>query len=201
MAGISTKISLSGIREVQNLLGHYALDLGGGNAELHERFGIQALNWVDRNFRAQGGLLSTGPWAKLTPNTIAGRRRASSVVLQDTGQLRQSFTMQFSSTEVVIGTADQIAAYHERGTRPYTIRPVRAKALAFPVAEGGFVVKASFSSTNTQKTFKKGTRLAFAQEVHHPGLPARRMLPTREELLPLLIRTTIGFLRELRRGV
>ncbi len=134
MAGVSFEINLNKLHEMQNLLHNYAQAIGGSRAELHMRYGIQTLNWIDKNFRAQGGLLSTGPWAKLRPNTIAGRRKGSSLALQDTGQLRQSYQMNFDGQEVVVGTANPIAPYHEFGTHPYEIRPKNAKALAFVVA-------------------------------------------------------------------
>lgn len=197
MPGVSIDIHLNGLHEMQNLLHNYAQSIGGNRAELHMRYGIQALNWIDRNFRAQGGLLSTGPWAKLRPNTVAGRRKKTSLVLQDTGQLRQSYQMNFNGEQVVIGSADSKALWHGEGTKPYTIRPKNAKVLAFIVAEGGHKVPFAFSSTTTRHTFKKGQMLAFAKEVHHPGLPARRMLPREIELLPQLLRTTVNFLHEL----
>ena len=142
MAGVSINISLRGVKEVRNLLGRYARATGGRRGELHQRYGIQALNWINRNFQPQGGMLSDGPWAKLSSNTIAGRRKGSSNVLQDSGQLRQSFTMQFSDQQVAIGSGKEVALYHEKGTGLYGLRrasypiyPKRAKALAFPVAQ------------------------------------------------------------------
>ena len=196
MAGVQFQVNLNQLAEMRNLLQNYAQSLGN-RAELHMRYGVQALNWVDRNFRAQGGLLATGPWAKLRPNTVAARRRGSSLVLQDTGQLRQSFQMNFNNEEVVVGSGDPKALWHQAGTHPYVIRPKNAKTLAFIVAQGGNKAPLNFSSTTTRKTFKKGTNLAFAKEVHHPGLPPRRMLPTEQELLPVLLRTTINYLKEM----
>ena len=197
MAGVQFQVNLSQLKEMQNLLRNYAQSLGSNRAELHMRYGIQALNWVDRNFRAQGGLLSTGPWAKLKPNTIAGRRKGSALVLQDTGQLRQSYQMSFTNEQAVVGSADPKALWHGLGTKPYTIVPKNAKVLAFAIAQGGRKVPFAFSSTITRHTFKRGQMLAFAKEVHHPGLPARRMLPIEVELLPALLKTTINFLKEL----
>jgi len=202
MAGVSVNISLRGVREVRNLLNRYGQAVGGKRGELHQRYGIQALNWINRNFQIEGGLLSSGPWAKLKPNTIAGRRKGSSKILQDTGQMRQGFTMQFSDQQVAVGTAIEVAKFHEKGTAPYTIKPVRAKALAFAIAEGGARVTqavAMQSARSGSGRFRKGQQLAFAKEVHHPGLPPRRMLPTEPELMPQLLRTTINFLNELKR--
>ena len=199
MPGVSMKIDLKGMKQMRNLLQNYAQAIGGNRAELHMRYGIQAMNWIDRNFRAQGGLLATGPWAKLRPNTIAGRRKNTSLVLQDSGQMRQSYQMNFDSQKAVVGSADPKALWHGKGTKPYTIRPKTAKALAFPVAEGGRAVTVAVrlqSARHGTGKYRKGQKLAFAQEVHHPGLPARRMLPTEQELLPQLLRTSINFLNE-----
>lgn len=197
MAGMSIQVDLNGLHEMQHLLHNYAQAIAGNRAELHMRYGIQAMNWIDRNFRAQGGLLSTGPWAKLRPNTVAGRRKGTSLVLQDSGQLRQSYQMNFNGEQVVVGSADPKALWHGEGTKPYIIRPKNAKMLAFAIAGGGHKVPFAFSSTTTRHTFKKGQTLAFAKEVHHPGLPARRMLPRENELLPQLLRATINYLHEL----
>ena len=203
---ISVKLSLRGISRVRNLLSRYARAIGGNRAELHQRFGIQALNWIDRNFRSEGGQLTTGPWRKLSPNTIAGRRKKSSKILQDRGAsgLKGSFTMQFDSTRATVGTATPYAPYHERGTRPYIIRPKTAKMLAFPVAGGGVPVTAAVRRRSNRfgsGGYRRGQNLAFALEVHHPGLPMRRMLPKpgTGELVPELLRTTINFIGELKR--
>ena len=196
---VSMKIDLKGMKEMRNLLRNYAQAIGGNRAELHMRYGIQAMNWIDRNFRAQGGLLATGPWAKLRPNTVAGRRKNTSLILQDSGQLRQSYQMNFDSQQTVVGSADPKALWHGKGTKPYTIKPKNAKALAFPVAEGGRAVTVAVRLKSARfgtGAYRKGQNLAFAKEVHHPGLPARRMLPTARELLPQLIRTSINFLKE-----
>lgn len=212
MAGVSVNISLKGVREVQKLLNRYAQAVGGGGdgnrAELHQRYGIQALNWINKNFQTQGGMLSGGPWAKLSPNTIAGRRKGSSQILQDTGAagLKGSFTMQFSDQQVAIGSAKEHALYHEKGTglygkrgAAYPIIPKKAGGvLAFQVAEGGRKVRVSFSSVATRRTFRKGQEMAFAKKVMHPGVKIRRMLPTQVELMPQLLKTTNNFLNELR---
>lgn len=233
MAGVSVNISLKGVGEVRKLLNRYAQAVGGGSAgggnraELHQRYGIQALNWINRNFQTQGGLLSAGPWAKLSPNTIAGRRKGSSQILQDTGAagLKGSFTMQFSDQQVAIGSSKKIALYHEKGTglygprrASYPIYPKRAKALAFKVAgpafnklktvtAGGTTFKvgvatpiaASFSSLATRKTFAQGENYLLRAKVIHPGVQIRHMLPTQVELMPQLLKTTTNFLNELKR--
>lgn len=187
MAGTSFQVTLKGLPRVRNLLQSFA-KAAGGDAELHRRWGIQGLNWVDQNFRQQGALTGT-PWKGLSPNTVANRRQGSSNVLQDTGQLRASYGMTFSATETIIGTANPIAAFHESGSRAHTIKAKPGKSLVFKVAGGGSGKKGKRGSGN----------LVFAKEVRIPALPARRMLPRQEDatFMTRLIQTGLNYLREL----
>lgn len=65
---------------------------------------------------------------------------------------------------IVFGSKLEIARYHHEGTKPYRIRPRRAKALRFVRADGTVV---------------------FTAQVHHPGLPARPLMPPVETLQSL----------------
>lgn len=205
MPGVGIKVDIRGARQVANLMRRVRGLVEDNRQELHLRWGIQTLNWVTRNFAAEGAMTGA-PWRKLSPNTIAGRRKGSSRVLQDTGGLKNSFTLNATSTEVAVGTEKQIALYHEEGTGTYGKRgsayPIVPKnpggVLAFRMAEGGSRVKASFSSIATQRTYKKGQMITFAKSVMHPGVPIRRMLPKRGEILPTILKTTINYLNELK---
>ncbi len=192
---VSIQISLNGDIVLRDTIQRIASAVAD-RTELHRRFGIQLLNWIDRNFRQEGALTGR-PWAKLSPNTIAGRRKGSSRILQDTGGLKSSFTERHDASGVRVGTAKEVALYHQLGTRPYVIKPKNAKALAFPMAGGGRAVKAAFSSRTTQRTFRKGQKLTFAKFVNHPGLVARPMLPTAEQITPILITTAQNYLKEI----
>jgi len=199
--GIKTDIEIKGLVEVLRKLNKTGAQLSGsgagGKTELHRRYGIQALNWIDENFRKSGALTGS-KWAKLRPNTVAGRRKKSNKPLLNTGLMRASFTSRATSLDVRVGSPLFYAAFHEEGTSPYVITPKNAKVLAFPVASGGSQVKASFSSTTTRATFRKGQRLGFARRVNHPGLPARPMLPRQgmPTIETRLLNTTINFLRQ-----
>ncbi len=144
---------------------------------LHQRFAIIGLQWVDRNFR-QSGRLTGAPWRKLSPNTIAGRRKQSSLPLRDTGQLRQSFVAKATARSATVGTEKQYASFHEEGTGPFTITPKKGKFLFFPVAEG-------FAGPKFKG--KGGKFVGVAKEVQHPGIPQRRILPKPNEILPSLV--------------
>lgn len=103
---------------------------------------------TEQNFAAGGR-------PKWTPLKNPPERRQGGAILQDSGQLAASITTDFDSSRAVIGSNKEYAAIHQFGgkTRAHTIRPVKAKALAF----GGTVVKS----------------------VNHPGsnIPARPFLP------------------------
>jgi phage gpG-like protein len=169
--------------------------------ELHGRWGAQTLNWVNENFEQEGALTGT-PWQRLSANTIAGRRRGSSKILQDTGtHLRNTFTMKFDETEAVVGTASEIALFHEEGTKgPYEIKPKNPDGwLVFAVAAGGARVGASLSGISSRKTWRKGQNVAFSKGVMHPGLVPRPMLPraTMQNFIDRIVKTTNNFINEL----
>ena len=210
MPGIRTDIEIRGLAELLRKINRMKAQLSGagvgGKTELHRRYGIQALNWIDDNFR-QAGALTGSKWAKLSKNTIAGRRKGSSNPLLNTGLLRASYSARATAQDARVGSPMLIALWHEEGTDPYPITPKKASVLAFPVAKGFYktagqrkraTVKANFSSLITRKTYRKGQLLGFARRVNHPGLPARPMLPRQgmPTIEARLIKTTINWLRE-----
>lgn len=146
--------------EVQALVRTATAELGA--KKLLGAIGFGQLRWIDRQFKSEGRAPgSTGAWAPLRPNTVAGRRKGRGTgaprILRDTGRMAQSFAMETREAQlaVEVGTPDPRATWHHFGTRPYTIRPKRGKVLVFPTVNG----------------------MAFARAVNHPGLPARPMLP------------------------
>ena len=206
--GIDIKVQVKGMREVQRMLRRLAVSVsrGGGSTALHARYAIIASQWIDRNFQQQGGLV--GGWRALRPNTVAGRRKGSSVILQNTGLLRASFVPAWDDKAAVVGSAQKVALWHEKGTKgspetPYPIRPKKpGGVLAFPVAAG---TAGSTVVPILPKGFKKGDlifgrklksrTMMFRRMVMHPGLPRRRLLPQETDLMPQLLRTTISYLR------
>ena len=147
--------------------------------ELHSRWGFRTLKWVEMNFRQQGALTGT-PWAKLKPSTIANRRKGSSLILQDSGALRQSFVMNASATSVSVGSPLFYAEFHEEGRAgPWVIRPrKRGGVLAFRGTDG---------------------KMVYARVVTHPGYPARRMLPRQSDksFMEMLVDTASNYYRQL----
>lgn len=132
--------------------------------------GLKFLRWIDQNFREEG---KERPWAPLSPNTVAGRRKGSgsgsAQILQDTGRLKQSFSiLRSDENTVTVGTNLSYAKYHHYGTDPYTIEPKSSRILAFVTADG----------------------MRFSKTVNHPGLPSRPLIPS-EKLSKKIARETV----------
>ena len=82
--------------------------------------------------------LSEGPgWSPLAPSTIRSRKYPGLPILQQTGNLKASIldhpTLQVSQRQLLYGTSNPYAQFHEDGTyrmpaRPF-LRPARAKAM------------------------------------------------------------------------
>lgn len=148
-----------------------------GSQKMMEGIGLRQLKWVNDNFKSNGN----GKWAALRPNTIASRAHGGSVPLQNTGALRKSFDFDVAlfGAKVTVGTTNRVAEFHHFGTRPYSIRPKRAKMLRF-MTTGGVVL---------------------AYGVKHPGLPARPLLMDEREGKTLAIDLIEAFLTaEIKKG-
>lgn len=131
--------------------------------------GAEVMKEIDRNFQAEG---VWSKWAPMRPNTKAGRRQgASSKLLQGSGRLRASFRMEPLATQVRVGSPSILAAYHHEGRKgPWTIAPKRAKALAFPVAQGGQSLKGMGQSRGVSVGMVRGNLIHAA---HKAGPGAR----------------------------
>lgn len=178
MAGFSISVNTTGAR---NALTKFTRDFSEKSylKLVHLRF----LSWVDENFRKHG---SDRKWKPLSPNTIAGRRkqgRGGVQPLRDTGRMAQSFTagsrIEFAQGQVRIGTPDPKAEWHHFGTAPHTINPRNRKVLRFVVAGAG------------------GAEFVFRKQVHHPGLPARPLLPTESTARRILGEVLDGYVKAL----
>jgi len=100
--------------------------------------------WIDRNFKAEGGLHedATLKWKKLSPITIAMRRKGkknfSDKILQDTGKLKENFQVsatsqrgRVKSTESSASSLTGYASIHEFGNDRIPKRKI------FPTVEQG----------------------------------------------------------------
>ena len=114
---------------------------------VNRQIATQLTAWVLRNFRGQGGLSVSG-WAPLKPATIKAKaRKGYSMILQNTGALRQSF-MPFSDTDMAGTGAQQL--------------------------------KGSSAPLDLAKIHQEGAPAA--------NIPARPMLPTMDQALPIGIK-------------
>lgn len=145
--------------------------------------GLRLASFVDESFKTRG----RGGWRPLAASTLALRARGGDAPLQDTGRYKMSFVSETdNSTYVEVGsnikTADgaPLALIHEKGTGPYTIRVKQARMLA-------------------AKT-RAGTWMIFGREVHHPGVPARPVLPTVQQAETILKPVVEGMLERARDG-
>lgn len=155
---------------------------------------------VDESFRTRG----RGKWKPLAWSTVALRQRGGSVPLQDTGRYRASFVTETDGANYVeIGTnlkapgGAPLGPIHEFGTGPYTIRIRQARVLAAQMGSGaGGAVQhgpLSFLKSGGGRG-RVGTWLFFGKEVHHPGVPARPVLPTKAEAERLIGEAVEGML-------
>lgn len=84
---------------------------------LLKRVGIQWLNEISSNFENQGN--EGTAWVPLKAKTLERRRKGKGagegLILQDTGELRRSFTMDAGSVTLKVGTVKVYAPPHEYG--------------------------------------------------------------------------------------
>lgn len=187
MAKQGIEIKFEGLKEFQKRFEKSQIELANMR-KYHARLGVVFLKWINKNFKRQG---IEGKWKKLeTDSTIFARRKKSSKILQNTGILRNSFTSKVSQKEVRVGTAIKHAQVHEEGgKKTYIIRPKNRKTLAFPHARGTAIIKKMALRRGSMRGF-------FAQEVHHPPLPKRKMLPSRRLAQNIATQTYLKFAKE-----
>jgi hypothetical protein len=141
--------------------------------------GQRYLQWIDDNFRDRG---TEKRWAPLRPLTLQTRKHGGDAPLQDTGSLRQSFveSINAGAGSVRVGTEKVIASYQHEGTHPYVIVPRTARALAARLGGGGFIM--------------------FGKRVNHPGLPERRLIPSKALAEKLAVETFEGMIEREAQG-
>ena len=105
-----------GVKNLQRKFTKLAFDIKN-RRPLFSRIGVLLLNAVAENFQQQGH--EGTPWQALSPRTVAGRRKGpgtgSARILEDTGELRRSFTMEATNESLRVGTAKIYAPPHEYG--------------------------------------------------------------------------------------
>lgn len=186
----------SKLRRIEAALGGVG---GRGLRPLYKTWGIETVKWIQENYRSGGRGIGKRPkWRRLTPMTIRSRRKKSRKPLLNTGHLMRQWNYRVKSWGVVVGNPMDIAEYHEKGTEPYTIKPVDRKVLWFGVTPAqrrrgqqlGGHAQHRIVSKPYKRWGKGGPPGVFAKIVNHPGLPKRRQLPKEDEIFPTLLKVT-----------
>lgn len=141
---------------------------------------------VLRNFN-EGG--RPEKWHQLSMNTIAARRKGSSVPLQDRGDLKRSVHAEMLGTaNFGIFSTHPVAPFHQFGTgihgdrgAPYPIVPIRAKMLAFNMHNSEFESGQKRDKQGRVVTNKKRSMKVFSRGVLHPGVRARPFMLWQKE--------------------
>mgnify|MGYP001594984790 CR=1 FL=1 len=154
-----------------------------GPAILLKLIGQRLLSYIDESFRTRG----RGQWRPLAASTLETRPHGGDAPLQDSGRYKQSFVTETdgrsyveAGTNLKTASGIPLGPIHEHGTGPFTIRAVRARVLAARLRTGGWML--------------------FGREVHHPGIPARPVLPNQVTAERLVGETVEGMLREVANG-
>ena len=172
-------------------------------SEIGERF----RSYVDTQFRTLG----EGRWPRLAWTTLALRQRADDKPFHGMdSKYRQSIVTETDGqTFVEVGsnwrtaTGVPLAKIHEFGTAPYVIRPKRAQILAAKTGLAGPVGLIATKHVSNWFVFanvlSKDPR---KREVHHPGIPARPVLPTKAVAERIIQTSVDGMLaRAVERGM
>lgn len=112
---------------------------------ISKAIGLRLLRFIDQNFREEGKLIDPSGWKPLKESTIARRRKGSSRILQDTGNLKRSFDAfgyVVGPGKVTVGTKTIYASTHQFGTagkgipaRPMLPEGSRAASIVRPMLE------------------------------------------------------------------
>lgn len=165
MAGLEIQVEIQD-KELKLLL--KAMERRGKDLKPYfKKVAILMTRSFGENFKREG---RPKKWKALSKNTVAGRRKGSSRILQDKGLLRLSVMStaaagnirKVSKDSLKMGTQQKTAEWHQFGTKPYVIQPKSKQALSFMTASGRVFVK----------------------KVNHPGLVSRPfvMIQTEDEL-------------------
>lgn len=202
---MSIQIRVQGLQEADKYIKQVMASVKD-RTKMMRKIGTVVDKWIDTNFAAEGAehrwprLAASTVFAR-----TKGRGVGGAGILKDRGILRASHSFNATADKVVVGFPQgSTAEYHHFGTNPYTIRPHNASGvLAFPfpmwmnpgqrVGGANVIVRRRAGSPNrgvvTQKrarqlgyTIPKGKgkvqAMMVTRKVNHPGLVARKLLPS-----------------------
>jgi len=183
------QITLKGLTEFNKKMKEGNTRMKEGK-RLHARIGINLLKLVDKGFKTEGVAVTGKKWKSLAGSTRAARRkgpgRGGPKILQDSGDLRRSFAMDYQEKMTRVGTALKYSAYHEYGgKKSYKIV---AKGLKHHHEELRSRAMLRFMNAQGQWVFRR--------EVIHPPLPQRKMLPTKKIGQEIVNKTVDNFIKD-----
>jgi hypothetical protein len=191
--------------ELQDELGRKRVDVlkeAIGARNILEVLRLRFRAWIDESFAQDGAHAAYGVqrWQPLAWSTVALRKRGGDRPLQDTGTYMKSWeAVTDHRTYVSMGTEmTPLAQWQEHGTKPYTIRVKNAKVLAGMFGQGKGGAKSVFVISGPGAG-ARSRFLIFGKEVHHPGIPARPVLPTRANAYRIVEETLRGMLADVAR--
>lgn len=150
--------------------------------EPNRRIAIEFDQFVMRNFQTEGGMTEQGRWAELEQSTIDWKERHGySMILQNAGELRDSFMMMYSREYAGIGAA-KLGPVSKAA-----LKAARESDKAYDRARAKGKLKEG------RKPVKIALRPPDIAAVHEYGsddgrIPARPMLPTMEQALGMAMR-------------
>jgi len=175
--GFSVAIDAGRLSGAVNRLRHVAANID--DKQLLQAIGNRHLKWMVQNLRDAG---TETPHPPMSPNTLiksSGRASPRHLSSRFRAFLQQSYTVKVANDHVDVGTQNEMAKWHHHGTDPFIIRPTNRKYLKFATIDG----------------------VVFAKEVHHPGIPARGLLPTKKTAEALALQVlTAGIRRAIQSG-
>lgn len=85
--------------------------------KMFKQAAVVTLNWIDKNFKAEGGLHEDKQlkWKPLKPVTIALRRKNTDTILQDTGRLKSGWDIHVQGAGASVRSRVGYSSLHEKG--------------------------------------------------------------------------------------
>lgn len=178
---IDFKVESKDVRRLLNRMKSLLRRVPAIYTRIHKDAVTQGERWAKSNIDKQGGLLSTGKWPKLSPNTLAKRRivfgRSDRKALQS---LKNYFETSFNSRRGVLRNTHPQAGIHEGGAGPYDINS--STLMKFPVASARGIRRRSRTTGRS-----RNVRSNWVQTRQVKGLiiPQRRIMPNDVEFAPI----------------
>jgi phage gpG-like protein len=102
---IGVKVNQEQLQKQLNRLRDASLRIADTN-NANRAVAVELFGFVMRNFQTEGGMTEAGSWEELADSTVEWKeRRGYSMILQNEGELRDSFQMMYSPLFAGVGAA------------------------------------------------------------------------------------------------